>query len=246
LSFLSRPYVKKNLTNLFPRMCERSRFNRTRRNLVKVIEAIRFRLNAYMDRPDDEIRIIDSFPLPVCEFGRAGFCKSFRTYGANYGVCPSKKQTIYGYKVHALCSTDGYITDFVVAPASMDDKAAVWDLVEQYNRHIYLIGDKGYISPSLLLDLRGEKGIDLIYLKRKNQKNQYPKVFRRLVFKIRRRIETSFSQLSQQLNAEKVMAKSFWGLMSRLHTKFLAFNICFFINQLLGVDNIAKIKSLVF
>ena len=239
-------YVRKNLCDLFPRMCERSRFNRTRRNLVSVIDAIRFRLNLMMDEFADELRIIDSFPLPVCEFGRARFCKTFRGYGANYGYCPSKKLTFFGYKVHVLCSQNGHITDFIVTPASTDDRDAVWELVEKYNCHLYLIGDKGYISYPLTLDLNHEKGIDLIYMKKENAKRQYPKAFRQFLFKIRRRIETSFSQMVEQLNVEAVKAKSFWGLVTRLQTKFLAFNICFFINRLLGLDDIAQVKGLVF
>jgi len=239
-------FVSKNLNDLFPRICERSRFNRTRRNLLSVIDAIRFELNLSIPDFSKELRIVDSFPLPVCKFGRARFCKSFRGNGANYGVCPSKKETYYGYKVHALCAKNGFITDFTITPASVDDRTVVWELVEQYKRHLFLIGDKGYISPALALELHREKNIDLIYMKKNNDKNQYPKTFRQLIFKIRRRIETSFSQLSEQFNIEVVKARSFWGLNLRLQTKILAFNICFFINQFLGLENFSKLKSLVF
>ena len=161
-------------------------------------------------------------------------------------MCPSKKETYYGYKVHALCAKNGFITDFIITPASIDDRAAVWELTEQYNRHLLLIGDKGYISPTLAFDLHRERDIDLIFMKKNNDKTQYSKTLRQIIFKIRRRIETSFSQLSEQLNIEVVKAKSFWGLAVRLQTKLLAFNICFFINQLLGVNDFAKIKNLSF
>ncbi len=46
-------------------------------------------------------------------------------------------------------------------------------------------------------DLKKEKNIDLIFSKGDNSKEQYPKDIRQLIFKIRRRIETSFSQLSE-------------------------------------------------
>ena len=38
-------FITKNAKNLFPKMCERSRFNRTKRNLMAVLEEIRKRLN---------------------------------------------------------------------------------------------------------------------------------------------------------------------------------------------------------
>lgn len=40
--------------------------------------------------------VIDSFPLAVCKLGRARYCRSFRSYGADYGKCPSKKETYFG------------------------------------------------------------------------------------------------------------------------------------------------------
>jgi len=118
-------YVSKNMRDLFPRMMERSRFNRVRRNLLKVIEHIRICLNKYIDAYKDDLRIVDSFPLQVCEFGRACFCRLFSAYDASYGVCPSKKFTYYGYKVHALCTTNGVITDFILTSADKDDREAV-------------------------------------------------------------------------------------------------------------------------
>ncbi|MCB7344623.1 transposase, partial [Blautia obeum] len=72
--------------------------------------------------------IIDSFPLAVCKFGRARYCKVFRNHGADYGRCPSKKETYFGYKVHALITLEGYITAFEITPASTDDREGLRDL----------------------------------------------------------------------------------------------------------------------
>jgi hypothetical protein len=240
-------YVAKNFRDLFPRMCDRSRFNRVRRNLSSVTEFIRIKLGAKLDFTGESYRIIDSFPLAVCEFGRAKFCKSFKGEAANFGYCPSKKETYFGYKVHALCTANGYVTDFLVTPASVDDRDAVWELVNEYNRHLKLIGDKGYTGTNFARDLWEEKGVMMISLKRNNAVNPDPKPFRQIIFKMRRRIETSFSQLAEQFNVERVRAKSLWGLITRLQCKLLAFNLCFAVNLLLGrSDRIACIKSLVF
>ncbi len=43
------------------------------------------------------------------------YCHSFRGYGADYGKCLSKKETYFGYKVHALITLEGYITAFEIA-----------------------------------------------------------------------------------------------------------------------------------
>ena len=42
--------------------------------------------------------IVDNFPLAVCKFGRAHYCRSFSTENANYVLCPSKKEYILAIK----------------------------------------------------------------------------------------------------------------------------------------------------
>ena len=188
-------FVKRNYKHHFPNLCSRSRFNRTRRSLIQTTELLREKLLSVFSVSESRYFIVDSFPLEVCKFGRAHFCRSFRGYGADYGMCPSKKQLYFGYKVHALVTLEGFI----------------------------------------------------MALKRSNSKNNYPKSVRQLIFRLRRRIETVFSQLSEQLNAERVLAKSFQGLCTRLLNKILAHNLCMILNRLFGETyELGKIKQLIF
>lgn len=238
-------FCRKNLMDLFPRFYDKTRFNRARRNLHSIIDEIRKKLSSKLCYTNDIYRIIDSIPIPACKFGRAVFHTTFKGI-ATYGKCPSKKETYFGFKVHMLSTLDGYITDFVLTSASKNDRSAVWDLVLPYSS-LTIIGDKGYIGEKLTLELKQEKEIDLISMKRNNSKSQFPQPLRQLIFKARRRIETSFSQLTEQLNLNKVKAKSLWGLITRLRTKILGHNICYFINKCLNKHiNLANIKVLIF
>lgn len=238
-------FCKKNMMDLFPKLCHRTRFNRTRRNLHAVIEQIRKEISFLTGYANQPYRIVDSIPIPVCKFGRAHFHVTFRGHGATYGRCASKKETYLGYKLHLLATLDGFITDAVLTSSNVDDRAAVWDLTNAY-RNITLFGDKGYSGESFAKALKFEKDIILLPLKKINNKSQFPKSLRQIVFRFRRRIETSASQLAGQLNIERVLAKSLWGLQARIKTKLLAFNLCFFINKLMGRDEPARIKELIF
>lgn len=230
---------------LFPKIGDRTRFNRTKRNLHAVIREIREHISLFIQHQSSNIRVIDSMPIPVCEFGRAHFSKCFKGE-ASYGRCPSKKETYFGFKFHALTTVDGFLTDYVITPANIDDRNAVWDLCDKYNS-ISIIGDKGYINKRLTPELKSKRNIDLLFLKRENSKDNYSKKVRQLLFKVRRRIETSFSQLSEQLNLNKVKSKSMLGFITRTSIKVLAHNISFLINKLMGNDDsMAKIKRLVF
>jgi hypothetical protein len=101
-------------------------FNRTRRSLISAIKAIREALC-----PHTDTLIIDSFPLPVCEFGWAHFSSCFEGLHADYDYCASKKETYFGYKVHALCTLGGDIIESLITSASVNDRVPVVELLEK-------------------------------------------------------------------------------------------------------------------
>ena len=238
-------FVKKNYKHLFPRIGSRSRFNRTRRALLPMTELLREKLLSECSMSYSQYFIIDSFPLKVCKFGRAHFCKTFRWDGADYGKCPSKKETYFGYKVHAMITLEGFITTFEITPASVDDREGLRDLTDGRS-DITILGDKGYVGEHLLEEQK-EQGICLMSLKRSNSKRNWPNSVKQLIFRLRRRVETVFSQLSEQLNAERVLAKSFQGLCTRLVNKILAHNLCMVMQLLFGnTFELGQIKQLIF
>ena len=238
-------FVKKNYKHLFPKIGSRSRFNRTRRALFQTTELLRQKLLSVFSMPYSQYFIVDSFPLPVCKFGRARYSHTFRGYGADYGKCASKKETYFGYKVHAMITLEGFITAFEITPASTDDREGLRDMTDGLSG-ITILGDKGYVGENFHDEMK-EQGICLMSLKRSNSKNDWPKSVRQLIFRLRRRVETVFSQLSEQLNAERVLAKSFQGLCTRLVNKILAYNLCLVLNHLFNKTcDIMKIKRLIF
>lgn len=229
-------FVKKNFRHLFPRMYDRSQFNRTRRNLLQGTNLIFTELARQLA---DEVFIVDSFPLEVCKLGRAHFCKTFRADEVVYSKNSSKKQTYFGFKVHVITTCAGAVKAFEITLANVDDRIAFEDLSLVVKAGSVIIDDKGYISEPLAEKLKAQGQI-LLALKRKNAHQPYTPSLRQEIFRQRRRIETTFSQLNEQLNSQRVLAKSFCGLSSRLLTKFLAFNLC------LLLAKSCHIKSLIF
>ena len=212
---------------------------------MQTTELLRQKMISVFPIPVSSYYIIDSFPLAVCKFGRARYCKAFRDHGADYGKCPSKKETYYGYKVHALITLEGYIASFEITPASTDDREGLRDLADHWS-NVTILADKGYVGKNMKQEMQ-EKNICLFALKRSNSKENWPKSVRQLIFKLRRRVETLFSQLSGQLNAERVLAKSFQGLCTRLVNKVLAYNLCIALNSIFGETcELGKIKKLIF
>ena len=73
------PRIKAELKKVFPSLPERSRFNRRRRNLSAASEVIRSALTAGF--PKTDVFIVDSFPMPICDFKRAKASKSDFKWG---------------------------------------------------------------------------------------------------------------------------------------------------------------------
>lgn len=114
-------FVKKYYCHLFPLIGSPSRFNRTRRALLQTTDLLRQKMASAFPISFSRYFVIDSFPLAVCKFGRARYCSAFRSYGADYEKYPSKKETYFDYKVHALITLEAYITDITNDADVADD-----------------------------------------------------------------------------------------------------------------------------
>jgi hypothetical protein len=235
-----------NYRHLFPIQPERSRFNRRRRNLWGAINHIRQMTLAVLDLAQDKQCVIDSLPLPVVHFHLVpASTGDWEAYGATFGQCATKKQTIYGYRLHLLITLGGSILDFELTSANADERDAARDLLQD-KRDLLVIGDKGFISAPLASELQQRSNIRLLTLPRRNQKAQVPPEVRRLINHVRQMIETVNGQLTEQFQIETNHAHSFWGLCARLYTKLTAHTLCIYLNRLLGNPEWLRIKALAF
>lgn len=231
--------------HLIPRLPERSRFNRRRRNLSAAINQIRLLVLSTLDVAQDAFGAIDSLPLPVVEFHLAPQrSHDWDAHGATFGHCASKKQTFFGYRLHLVITLGGVILDFELTSANADERDAAEDLLPNQGGRTFL-GDKGYVKAELA-QLLAEYGVRLIALRRSNQHKQLPDMLKRLSKRFRQIIETVNGQLTEQFGIEQNYARSFWGLCARLYTKLTAHTLCIYLNRLLGNPDWLRIKGLAF
>jgi hypothetical protein len=232
--------------HLFPRLPERTRFNRRRRNLMFAINHMRQMVLRILDVAQEQQCVIDSLPVPVVQFHLVpASTGDWDAHEAAFGYCASKKQMIYGYRLHLLVTVGGVILDFELTPANVDDREAATDILTVHYG-LTLIGDKAYIDATLAAMLWEQHQIQLITLPRRNQHRQVSPKTRRLVNHIRQIIETVNGQLTEQLHIEINHARSFWGLCARLYTKLAAHTLCIYLNRLLGNPDWLQIKALAF
>jgi hypothetical protein len=232
--------------DLFPHQPSQSRFNRRRRALAQGINLLRQALLRVLDVAQERYCTIDSLPIEVVQFHLVpGSTGDWAAYGASFGKVPSKKCTIFGYKLHLLVTLGGVILDFELAPAHAAD-LAVGEEVLEHHTHLDVIGDKAYISAAVAVRLLLACAIRLITLPRRNQKAQLPAPVRRLFNAARQIIETVNGQLTEQFHIETNHAHTFHGLCARLYSKLTAHTLCLYLNRLLGKADFLHIKSLAF
>jgi Transposase DDE domain len=234
--------------DLFPVIPTQSRFNRRRRGLMQAFNLIRQVILQCLDVAQDCQCVMDSLPLPVVQFHLVPSAPSrgeWQASGSTFGKVPSKKQTIFGYKLHLLIAMNGVILDFELAPANESDLAVGFELLSDHT-DLQVLGDKAYISAAKATHLWQTNRIALKTIPRRNQQKQLPRAVQRLYNSIRQMIETVNAQLSNQFNIEVNYAHTFWGLCTRLYTKLAAHTLCIYINRLLGKPAFLQIKALAF
>ncbi len=220
---------------------ERSVYNRRKRKLFPFIEKIRQTMVHYFNDLE-RYYVVDSMPLEVCKKVRAKrskICKERNYALPNFGYCAAQDSHFYGYKLHAICSINGVFQSFDLSPASVHDIHYLKDIQSQVSDCV-LLGDKGYLSSEIQLNLFETVNIQLETPQRANQKDfkLYPSIFR----KARKRIETLFSQLCDQFMIRRNYAKSFQGFKTRILAKITALTTLQFLNKFVLGNKLNNLK----
>ena len=219
-------YFRQHYRHFFPGLerVHRTTFVRQAANLWKV-EQVWQQLLGYI-RYDPAFALVDSFPLPVCQFARAYRCQRFRGEAA-FGKDILTRQTFYGFRVHVHLIWPGVITRFTVAPANVHELSVVPQLAE--GTRGVLVGDRNYWSPRLTEELRQEN-VTLVAPFGSRKRDPHPR-FSSTLSRLRYRIDTVFGQLVDRYQVKRVWAKDIWHLRGRMIRKVLSHTIMFLLNQ---------------
>jgi Transposase DDE domain len=223
--------LNKDYSSEFPDLIHRSNFNKRRRRLQLYIHEVNKQLSGVLNEAED-VFLIDSIPVPVCKIAREKRCRfeseSFEK-APDKGYSAVTKSYYYGYKLHLVTSVKGIFYSMDLTKASVHDISYLKEIEYSGISNAILIGDKGYLSKQVQTDLFSKCDIKLETPKRNNQTAQqsWHPVFR----KSRKRIETLFSQLCDQMMLKRNYAKSLNGLNTRLISKIAAVTTLQYINH---------------
>jgi hypothetical protein len=227
-------YFRRHWLEWFPQLGSRANFSKQASALWVMKQRLQRQLLIQQDALDDDLFIVDGFPIRVCLFSRAKRCQCFKGQ-ADYGYCAAKDETYYGFEGHIIISFQGLVVGYTLTAASVDERDALWDMTESIRG--VLFGDKGYIRPLLKTELAAQ-GIQLETPLRKNMNETRDRRYLKGMNTVRRRIETVIGQLSEHFGIERVWARDLWHLTNRLVRKFLAHTVGVYFNRKQGNEPI--------
>ena len=210
----------------------RTTFTRQAANLWAVKAQLRQQLLGRVGF-DPQVSILDSFPMPVCRFGRAYRCRRLAGLAA-FGRDEGAKQTYYGLRAHLRVYWPGVIAAGHLAPANLHDLTMADDLLA--DAHGWVLGDRAYWSPTRA-GLLADQGVWLLAPPSRSAKRPGPRLPGRLV-QARRRIETVIGQLVERYHAKRVWARDAWHLWSRWQRKLLSHTLAVYLCQQAGLGSL--------
>lgn len=211
------------------------------RAALPLLEQFRRELCTRLGVPADNLRILDSLPIPVATWTtRRGRSNGFDL--ADWGHCASKKLTDLGFKLGVLITDTGIPDGYDLFSARPHDVQLLDDLLGE-QQAVIALGDKGFLSACKHQQLADQQNVLLITYRRENQKAQNTPLEMWALNTFRRLIETVFSQLDGHMHIEHCGAKTDQGLVKRVVGIRTAYTCGIYLNTLLGRDPLA-IKEL--
>jgi hypothetical protein len=225
-------FVRQYHADLFPWLLSVSRFNRRRRAAHALIEGIRRVLSDQLIDPHDELRLIDSAPIPVCVYARAK--RNQTLCGSQYfSVMPTRRAKLFGLRLHLTITDRQVIDQWMLAPAAPRDSKLAETLLSETEWRL-VFGDNAFRDPAVAHHLHTQHQVELLAPPRqKYEKHPWPEAYHQLFMRVRRLIESSLSVLAGPFHIQQPASRSLAGLMTRVASRILAYTLSFITAPLL-------------
>ena len=226
--------LRANYGQWFPNLLSQSQFNRRLRKLGQMLETLRRKWVRQLGGENATSFVIDTKPIPVMGYRRskrssdfqgsadadamrpsrlAAFCANALRY------CAARKMKYFGYKLVLLSTLKGLPIAYELVSANTDERKSVEGILETVrNGDIY--ADKGFIGQDWQQQIASSTGNRIWTIHRQNQHHQNSSNLRRLISRVRQRIEGVFHEIQNTgRNPERLLNKTVRGLATHMTAK---------------------------
>jgi len=181
-----------------PGMLGKSRFSR-RLHRVKPHFLTLFTIlgEVWQGEDEDDIYVIDTYPIPVCDNIRISRCKLYKDEMYR-GYKSSKRRYFYGLKIHMMVTKDGRPVEFFLTQGSLGDVVGLELFDFEIPDGSLIIADKAY-NYYAIEDVLEEVGVHLRPVRKKNSKRPLEGWIRFFQHHYRQAVETAGSMIERLL-----------------------------------------------
>ena len=208
--------VARDWGHLFPHLPHQSEANRRIRWLRGAFEQLRCHLAGQI--PADDCHQIDTTALPVKHTSRVRGPDSWTGpdgLHARFGRDAAHSEWFYGFRLAIKTDLGARIVRaWSIVPAAVNERDVASDLLETGLQPRDLIADKGFSGKAFAAS-QAARGTAVLTPPAKGQRHLMLPVLRKIIAEWRNRIETTFKEITDQMEPARHGAHTFWGLLTR-------------------------------
>lgn len=208
-------FIQAHYSSYFPNLVSYPRF-------IAIMKSVLVPLCAFVHTLTGKktgVYFVDSTLLKVCHVKREKQNKVFD------GIAKKSKSSMgwfFGFKLHIVINDKGELMAFKITKGNVDDRKPVPVLVKGLVGK--LIGDKGYISNNLFLQL-WDDGVQLITKIKKKMKNKLMPLVDKFLLRKRAVIESVNDQLKNISQIEHTRHRSVWNFACNIIAGLCAYSL---------------------
>ena len=210
--------IRRDWFRLFPHLPDQPEVNRRTRWLWGAFEQLRAGWAAAV--PADPVQQVDTSAIPVKHpsrvHGTDGWTGPGNDLAARFGRDGAHAEWFYGFRLAIRADLGKRIVRaWSIVPAAIDERQIGADLVAGHAAAMdALLLDKGFTGQRFATEMAGAR-IEVIIPPTRAQRTTMPKTLQRLIARLRNRVETSFKEITDQMELSRHGAHTFWGLLTR-------------------------------
>src|SRR5512142_2995322 len=209
--------VARDWSHLFPCLPHQSEANRRTRWLRGAFEQLRIALAARL--PEDDGQQVDTTALPVKHTSRVrgpdGWTGPGNDLAARFGRDAAHAEWFYGFRLAIKTDLGSRIVRaWAIVPAAVNEREVGSDLLQTGPPPRDLLVDKGF-SGKAFAACQAARGTAVLLPPAKGQRHRMPAILRKIIAEWRNRIETTFQEITGQMELARHGAHTFCGLLTR-------------------------------
>ena len=209
--------VARDWGRLFPVLPHQSEANRRTRWLWGAFEQLRITLAARL--PEDDCQQADTSALPVKHPSRVRGPDQWTGPGndlaARFGRDAAHAEWFYGFRLAVKTDLGSRIVRaWSIVPAAVSERDVAEDLLDGGPAPRDLLADKGFNGRAFAAS-QAARGTAVLVPPGKGQRAAMPSILLKVIAEWRNRIETTFSEITDQMELARHGAHTFWGLLTR-------------------------------